>query len=209
MSRVFGTAIKNDRERLGISQSLLARVLRVSQQIMSRWESGDAIPRGTKLEALLETLGSTSETRRLVDQITEIDPSFFESANHLAAFVADSLPDRPLPLTPSQINRLAEKGLTAYARRAPEQAPPVKLIPPPEPPLRRAPPSPEHEAREINDDLRLQFARAADQLVRATNLLGKVAAMMAETGSILAGVGKRIEELEQKQTKPAEDPKED
>jgi transcriptional regulator with XRE-family HTH domain len=202
MSRVLGVAIKNDRERLGISQSLLSRVLRVSQQIMSRWESGDAVPRGAKLDALLQTLGSVSETRRLVEQIRDIDPTFFDSPNHLAAFASDPLQGRVAPLSDSQINMLAAKGMLAYGRNAPEQAPAVTIKSAPEPVAPTSPSTLANDIADLNDDLRLQFARATDQIVRATNLLGKVAAMMAESGAILANVGQRIEALEQRQSKP-------
>jgi transcriptional regulator with XRE-family HTH domain len=199
MSRVLGSAIKNDRERLGISQSLLARAARVSQQILSRWESGDAVPRGERLEILLSTLGPHSETRRLVGRMQEIDPSFFESPSNLAAFSTEPLRGRIASLPDSKISMLATRN--EQLSHQSEQAPVPAFL------MRSSPstPSGEPDRLELTNELRMQFTKAADQLVRATNLLGKVAAIMAESGAILSSVGERLDRIEKQTTESQAD----
>lgn len=44
------------REDAGLSQGDLARALGVSQSSVSRWESGDTVPRARRAAALLELL---------------------------------------------------------------------------------------------------------------------------------------------------------
>lgn len=47
------------RERAGISMSELARVMDVDLAAVSRWESGEAMPRAAKLPKLADLFGCT------------------------------------------------------------------------------------------------------------------------------------------------------
>ena len=51
--------IKRFRHKLNISQAALADSMRVAQQAVAKWESGDAMPRADKLPELAKILGCT------------------------------------------------------------------------------------------------------------------------------------------------------
>lgn len=55
--------IKKYREKSGISQMALAKIVGVSQQAVAAWESGKSYPSSDKLAGIAHTLGCT------VDQI--------------------------------------------------------------------------------------------------------------------------------------------
>lgn len=48
--------IKSQREKLGLSQSDVARELNVRPQSVQQWESGETLPRGSRLDALARVL---------------------------------------------------------------------------------------------------------------------------------------------------------
>lgn len=72
MSQDFSTALQHDRKSLGFSQSDFADLLDVSQQTLSKWEAGTAMPRATKLAELLkifnDKLDGESETVKTIGQ---------------------------------------------------------------------------------------------------------------------------------------------
>lgn len=51
--------IKLYRDRLGISQIALANKLNISQQAITKWEAGEAMPRADKLPQLAKIFGCT------------------------------------------------------------------------------------------------------------------------------------------------------
>lgn len=59
-------SIANDRQRIGLSQAELASRLGVSQQAVSKWEEGQAAPRGKRLVQLTAVFGNKSETAVLM-----------------------------------------------------------------------------------------------------------------------------------------------
>lgn len=86
---IFGEAVLSSRERRGLTQAELAKRLGVSQQTVSRWESGLAVPspqrvtavedeleleRGTLLKAIgylpeEESSGSPEDVRRILGRL--------------------------------------------------------------------------------------------------------------------------------------------
>lgn len=59
-------ALIADRQRLGLSQQELARLMGVSQQSVSKWEDGSSAPRGKRLKQLVSVLGKTSQAANLL-----------------------------------------------------------------------------------------------------------------------------------------------
>jgi transcriptional regulator with XRE-family HTH domain len=53
----FGDILKMDRERKGLSQDALAKLLGVSQQAVANWEAGTSLPAKHRREKLVEALG--------------------------------------------------------------------------------------------------------------------------------------------------------
>ena len=51
--------IKRFRNKLNISQAALADSMRVAQQAVAKWETGEAMPRADKLPELARILGCT------------------------------------------------------------------------------------------------------------------------------------------------------
>ena len=51
--------IKRFRDKLNISQAALADSMRVAQQAVAKWETGEAMPRADKLPELARILGCT------------------------------------------------------------------------------------------------------------------------------------------------------
>lgn len=62
-------AIAQDRMRLGMSQQELAAQLGVSQQSVSKWEEGTAVPRSARLRQLAQTMGNESHTTLTVNRM--------------------------------------------------------------------------------------------------------------------------------------------
>lgn len=60
--RTFGEQIKTSRERKGLSQESLGKMLGVSQQTVAQWEAGKAQPRRERRKQLLQILGPHTET---------------------------------------------------------------------------------------------------------------------------------------------------
>lgn len=50
------TAIKNLREKSGLSQIQLAAILAIDRSTVAKWETGEALPRADKLPALAKAL---------------------------------------------------------------------------------------------------------------------------------------------------------
>lgn len=51
--------IKRFRDKLNISQAALAGSMRVAQQAVAKWESGESMPRADRLPKLAKILGCT------------------------------------------------------------------------------------------------------------------------------------------------------
>ncbi len=51
--------IKKLREKAGLKQTDLARMLKIGQSTVAMWETGETMPRTDKLPALAEVLGCT------------------------------------------------------------------------------------------------------------------------------------------------------
>ena len=62
VTREIGQKIKELRKAKGITQEELAFALRVSRQIVSRWETGLSVPSGENLSSLAEYFGVSIET---------------------------------------------------------------------------------------------------------------------------------------------------
>lgn len=62
-------SIAADRQRTGMSQADLARLVGVSQQSVAKWESGSATPRGKRLSRLVDALGNSSHTAAQIKKI--------------------------------------------------------------------------------------------------------------------------------------------
>lgn len=62
-------AIAQDRVRMGLSQHELAKQLGVSQQSVSKWEEGTAVPRNNRLRQLVQTMGEQSHTGVMVSRM--------------------------------------------------------------------------------------------------------------------------------------------
>ncbi len=61
--------LKELRLRKGLTQERLSQLLNVSQQAITKWESGECLPRADKLPRLAEILGCTvDELLREPDQ---------------------------------------------------------------------------------------------------------------------------------------------
>lgn len=56
----FGDMLKKDREKIGLSQEALAKLLDVSQQAVANWENGTSHPRKDRRTRLLQILGQAS-----------------------------------------------------------------------------------------------------------------------------------------------------
>lgn len=69
MTNWISSAITADRQRLGMSQQELARLVGVSQQSVSKWEEGTAAPRGKRLAQLVVALGKNSATAEKITQV--------------------------------------------------------------------------------------------------------------------------------------------
>ncbi len=64
----LGARIAADRERMGLTQEQLSKILKVSQQAFSGWEKG-SIPRRNRLDQLVDLFGTDSETARYIDML--------------------------------------------------------------------------------------------------------------------------------------------
>lgn len=73
----LGAAIAADRARLNISQEQIAAGLKVTQQAVSGWESGESMPRGQRLWGLAEFFGPDSETANLVRELKKVTNAQF------------------------------------------------------------------------------------------------------------------------------------
>lgn len=60
--------IKNRREKLGLTQKIFAKKLNVSQQAVTKWETGESSPRADKLPEIAKLLGCTID--QLFDEQT-------------------------------------------------------------------------------------------------------------------------------------------
>ena len=58
---LIGETVKVRREELGLDQAELAGRVGVGQQTISRWETGQAVPKPDRLPVLAEVLGLDSE----------------------------------------------------------------------------------------------------------------------------------------------------
>lgn len=66
-------AIEADRQRLGLSQAELARLVGVSQQSVSKWEESRSLPRGKRAAQLVHALGRNSQTASaLKDRVSSV-----------------------------------------------------------------------------------------------------------------------------------------
>lgn len=72
MAQDFSTALQHDRKRLGLSQAEFAELMEVSQQTLSKWEAGTAMPRAVKLAEMLkiinDKLDGDSETIKTIGE---------------------------------------------------------------------------------------------------------------------------------------------
>lgn len=57
----YGTRIKRERERLGLTQDALAKALKTDRKTVNRWETGRRGPEAANLEVLARTLGCTAD----------------------------------------------------------------------------------------------------------------------------------------------------
>lgn len=64
-------SIVNDRQHCGMTQDQLAKRLGVSQQAVSNWEEGKAMPRGKRLRELSALFGKNSQTAMVTEAITK------------------------------------------------------------------------------------------------------------------------------------------
>lgn len=60
----FGETLRRDRERLDMTQEQFGKLLGVSQQTVANWETGQAHPRQSRRQQILEVLGPESELAR-------------------------------------------------------------------------------------------------------------------------------------------------
>jgi len=189
-------AIQQDRIEQNISQGLLARMIGVSQQVLSRWESGLALPRGHRADDLIRILGAESHTAKIIEKLREIEPRSMDGPSMgiegnrnqlLAQALRGSEPPPKSPRGPTREEALAEA---------------LRMIRP----VTRSPLMQFSTAQ----DLQMQFAKATDQLARVTSLMGRVANQMTEATELLARLQPAIERLREEerasqQTEPKTD----
>jgi transcriptional regulator with XRE-family HTH domain len=189
-------AIQQDRLEQNISQGLLARMMGVSQQVLSRWESGLALPRGHRADELIRILGPESHTAKIIEKLREIEPRSMDgpsmgiegNRNQLLAQAlrGSELPPKS-PQGPTREEALAEA-------------------------LRMIRPVPRSPLMQFStaQDLQMQFAKATDQLARVTSLMGRVANQMTEATELLARLQPAIEKLrEEESSRQQTEPKTD
>jgi transcriptional regulator with XRE-family HTH domain len=179
MSRMLGEAIARDRNKLKISQSMLGRMMRVSQQMVAAWESGTSVPKGPRLRLLLDILGTESDTFNLVDDFRKVDPTVFEIPDQMLRGT-----DRAGAL--SQVGALSEAGVEHPFLRAVQE--------------RRGTPGGARRfvamsSVNVGRNLQIEFIRATEQILAATKALAKVSADLAEATRMLAELGPKLEAL--------------
>jgi len=64
----YVNAIRNRREKAGLSQENIAKGLSVSQQAVAKWENGKALPRADKLPELARILNCTIDELLATDK---------------------------------------------------------------------------------------------------------------------------------------------
>ena len=71
----LGRALKNDRESRDIKQAQLARAINVPATSVHRWENEGALPRGHRLQALIDYFGENSETAAAASDLMKRSPA--------------------------------------------------------------------------------------------------------------------------------------
>ncbi len=178
MSKMLGEAIARDRNKLKISQSMLGRMMRVSQQMVAAWESGTSLPKGPRLRLLLDVLGADGDTFKTVEIIRKIDPTIFEipdqmlrgsdragALSEVSAMVDDGVEH---PFLRTVQNRIATQNARRFAAMA---------------------------SVNVGRNLQIEFIRATEQILAATKALAKVSADLAEATRMLAELGPKLEAL--------------
>lgn len=66
----FAQRLKAARDRAGMNQEELGKALGVRQQSVARWESGEAFPRQSRIEAIAATLNTTAAALQFGDDAT-------------------------------------------------------------------------------------------------------------------------------------------
>jgi len=176
----IGDAIRQDREERRLSQAVLASILNVSQQVLSRWESGVNLPRGSRVDALVSLFGPESRTATLVKRLREIEPATFDSMNTALPMSMDARARLRHEAAmgafdPSTLGALRSFSTREYESR--ERAPEFT------------------RGREAN--ISMQFARASEQVSRATMQLSRCAEQLARAVELLRGLEVSIEQLNQ------------
>jgi transcriptional regulator with XRE-family HTH domain len=69
----FGELLKADREKLGLSQDALAKMLEVSQQAVANWEKDTSMPKRDRRTRLLQILGPTSQIAMAPPRVEFVD----------------------------------------------------------------------------------------------------------------------------------------
>lgn len=193
-------AIQKDRLEQNISQGLLARMVGVSQQVLSRWESGQSLPRGLRVDELIRVLGPNSHTAQIIKQLREIEPRSLESLTQVVPNNRNELLAQALRRDESESSKLEREAakrlalaeaLRTFGEKEFTRRPPLSM------------------AFTTAQDLQMQFAKASDQLIRVTSLMGRVAVQMTEATEILARLQPAIEQLreeERAREKPSSEP---
>lgn len=155
----LGEALVEDRLRLGISQAEFAHALRVSQQSLSKWEGGVAVPRDHRLMAIREVLGADSESAKVIEGLLTYrraprSPQFDAALNR---FMAEGV--APLEWERAKA-RLADRMAHQYVGRANKPALASLMT--------------DEGTREA------AFAVAAKDIARAANNLSRATEMLAQ-----------------------------
>lgn len=121
----FGELLKEDRERLLLSQDQLAERLGVSQQAVSRWEDGHSMPRRSRMQQIRKVLGGKSNIEQALrnaqqeDGLPSTNPqqSMVTTEETTKALLAQAAAD--IATATSQIAKAAEKIAEVLQRLTP------------------------------------------------------------------------------------------
>jgi transcriptional regulator with XRE-family HTH domain len=185
----IGDAIRQDRDDRRLSQAMLAGILNVSQQVLSRWESGVNFPRGSRVDALVSLFGPESRTATLVKRLRDIEPTTFDSMTTALPMTMDARARRRHEAAmgdfdPATLGAL--RNFSSYDYESRERAAELS------------------RGRDAN--LSLQFARASEQVHRATRELARCSEQLTRAVELLRGLEISIGHLNQQHQPVAEPP---
>lgn len=190
MQKEFFQALQDDRRKLGMSQAEFANALNVSQQTLSKWESGHAMPRTLKLSELLQILKTVlkddSDTVKILSDWKAINESKLLGGEPESLLIANALrgfsKSREMPISAESSNDSSINYLSVL-RENHKNLHRIKMAD-----MLRHTPEPK-DPMVIMAKATADLARAADAMQKASESIVKAVQMMQDAEMNKAGKG--------------------